>query len=103
MAEAVIRSASRTSAALGAAAGALAAAELAAPPALLATPVQLAAETLAVVAVELRMVGELHEVYGLPVPGPADGQGKCAAHDVGTPPGPRGQRRRVAARCGRST
>jgi hypothetical protein len=70
LAEAVIRSASRSTAALGAAAGALAAAELAAPPALLATPVQLAAETLAVVAVELRMVGELHEVYGLPVEGP---------------------------------
>ncbi|BEP16260.1 hypothetical protein acdb102_45710 [Acidothermaceae bacterium B102] len=69
LAEAVIRSASRSTAALGAAAGALAAAELAAPPALLATPVQLAAETLAVVAVELRMLGELHEIYGAPVEG----------------------------------
>ena len=69
LAEAVIRSASRSTAALGAAAGALAAAELAAPPALLATPVQLAAETLAVVAVELRMLGELHEIYGAPVAG----------------------------------
>ena len=46
------------------------AAELAAPPALLATPVQLAAETLAVVAVELRLLGELHEVYGQPMAGP---------------------------------
>jgi hypothetical protein len=69
LADAVVKSASHLTAGLGAAAGALAAAELAAPPALLATPVQLAAETLAVVAVELRMVGELHEVYDLPLTG----------------------------------
>jgi hypothetical protein len=69
LAEAVVRSASHTTAALGAAAGALAAAELAAPPTLLATPVQLAAETVAVVAVELRMLGELHEVYGIELTG----------------------------------
>ena len=78
-----LSSASQSSAALGAAAGALAAAELAAPPALLATPVQLAAETLAVVAVELRMVGELHEVYGLPLTGTADEPGDRPAHDLG--------------------
>jgi hypothetical protein len=71
LAEAVIRSASHATAALGAAAGALAAAELAAPPTLLATPVQLAAETLAVIAVELRLLGELHEVYGTPLRGSA--------------------------------
>jgi len=69
LAAAVVRSASHSTAALGAAAGALAAAELAAPPALMATPVQLAAETLAVVAVELRMLGELHEIYGVPLEG----------------------------------
>jgi hypothetical protein len=69
LAEAVVRSASRTTAAIGAAAGALAAAELAAPPAYLGAPVQLAAETLSVVAVELRMLGELHEVYGLALTG----------------------------------
>jgi hypothetical protein len=61
--------ASRTTAAIGAAAGALAAAEFAAPPALLAAPAQLAAETLAVVAVELRMVAELHEINHLAVRG----------------------------------
>lgn len=69
LADAVVKSASHTTAAIGAAAGALAAAELAAPPALLGAPVQLAAETLTVVAVELRMLGELHEVYGLPLTG----------------------------------
>jgi hypothetical protein len=69
LAEAVVKSASHSTAAIGAAAGALAAAELAAPPALLGAPVQLAAETLTVVAIELRMLGELHEVYGLSLTG----------------------------------
>jgi hypothetical protein len=64
LAEALITAAARTTAAIGAAGGALASAELAAPPALLATPVQLAAETLAVIAVELKLVAELHVVYG---------------------------------------
>lgn len=64
LAHALIRNATRTTAAIGAAAGALAAAEMAAPPTLLAAPVQLAAETLAVVAVELKLVAELHVVYG---------------------------------------
>jgi hypothetical protein len=69
LAEAIVKAASHRTAAIGAAAGALAAVELAAPPALLGAPVQLAAETLTVVAVELRMLGELHEVYGLPLTG----------------------------------
>jgi hypothetical protein len=64
LAEALITTAARTTAAIGAAGGALAAAEMAAPPTLLAAPVQLAAETIAVVAVELKLVAELHVVYG---------------------------------------
>jgi hypothetical protein len=64
LAQALIRNASMSTAAIGASAGALAAAELAAPPTLLAAPVQIAAETLAVVAVELKLVAELHVVYG---------------------------------------
>ena len=64
LAESLIASAARTTAAIGAAGGALASAELAAPPTLLAAPVQLAAETVAVVAVELKLVAELHVVYG---------------------------------------
>ncbi|MCW2598646.1 MAG: hypothetical protein JWM02_475 [Frankiales bacterium] len=63
LAEALIRNAARTTAAIGAAAGAVAAAELTAPPALLAAPVQLTAETLAAVVVELKLVAELHVVY----------------------------------------
>lgn len=64
LAEALIRNCSRVTAGIGAAAGALATVELAAPPALLAAPVQLAAETLAVIALELKLTAELHVVYG---------------------------------------
>jgi hypothetical protein len=64
LAAALIRTASVVTAGIGGAAGALAAVEVAAPPTLLAAPVQLAAETLAVVAVELKLVAELHVVYG---------------------------------------
>jgi hypothetical protein len=64
LADALVGTAARATAAIGAAGGALAAAEMAAPPTLLAAPVQLAAETLAVVAVELKLVAELHVVYG---------------------------------------
>jgi hypothetical protein len=64
LAAALVTSAARTTAAIGGAGGALAAAELAVPPALLAAPAQLAAETLAVIAVELKLVAELHVVHG---------------------------------------
>jgi hypothetical protein len=64
LAAALIRNASVVNAGIGAAAGAVAAVEFAAPPAMLAAPVQLAAETLATVAVELKLVAELHVVYG---------------------------------------
>lgn len=60
----LVRSASLATAAVGAAGGALAAVQYAAPPSLLLTPVQLAAETLAVVAVELKLVAELHVLHG---------------------------------------
>ncbi|MEP6695616.1 MAG: hypothetical protein ABJA34_01920 [Pseudonocardiales bacterium] len=71
LAEALVRSASRATAGIGAAAGALATAEWAAPPTLLSAPVQLVAETLAVAAVEVKLVAELHEAYGVIVPGSA--------------------------------
>lgn len=62
--EDLIRTASRTTAAIGAAGGVLAALQAAAPPSLLLAPVQLTAETLAVVAVELKLVAELHVLHG---------------------------------------
>lgn len=64
LAEDLVRTASLATAGVGAAGGALAAVQHAAPPTLLAAPVQLAAETVAVVAIELKLVAELHVVYG---------------------------------------
>jgi hypothetical protein len=69
IADLLIRTASRTTAAFGAAVGALVAVEFAALPALVAAPVQLAAETLAVAAVEVKLLAELHELLGRPAPG----------------------------------
>lgn len=64
LAAALVRSAVVATAGVGAAGGALAAVQHAAPPTLLAAPLQLTAETLAVVAIELKLVAELHVVYG---------------------------------------
>lgn len=69
IAERLIRSATKTTAALGAAAGGLSAVEFLSPPTLLAAPVQLAAEMLTVTAVELKLVAELHEILGRPAQG----------------------------------
>lgn len=68
LAERLVRNASRATAAVGAAGGGMAAVEWAVTPTLLSSPVLLAAETVAVVAVELKLVGELHEAYGVPLP-----------------------------------
>ncbi|MDQ3571134.1 MAG: hypothetical protein M3396_11060, partial [Actinomycetota bacterium] len=64
----VIRAASRSSAAVGATAGVLVGAQELAPPAWFAIPMELVAETVATAVIELKMVAELHEVYGRPVP-----------------------------------
>ena len=69
IADVLVRNAARTTAAFGAAVGALAAVEFVAPPTLLASPVQLGAETLAVAATEVKLVAELHEIAGRPAPG----------------------------------
>ena len=65
----LVRNASRTSAGIGAVGGGVSAVEWVAPPTLLTQPVLLAAETVAVVAVEIKLIGELQELYGQPVPG----------------------------------
>ena len=74
LAQALISGAAKTTAAIGAAGGALAAVEFAAPPTLLTAPVQLAAETLLVAAAEVKLIAELHEVYGVPATGPLRGR-----------------------------
>lgn len=69
LAKVLIDAASRATGAVGAAGGVVSSLEFTAPPLLLTSPVQVAAETLAVVAIELKLVAELHEVYGRGVVG----------------------------------
>ena len=71
LAERLIRNAALATAGVGAAGGGVASVEWAVPPTLLTAPVLLAAETVAVVAIELKLVGELHEVYEQPITGAA--------------------------------
>jgi uncharacterized protein (DUF697 family) len=69
LADRLVRNAARATAGVGAAGGGVASLEWAAAPTLLSAPVLLAAETVAVVAIELKLIGELHEVYRQPVTG----------------------------------
>ena len=69
IADRLVRNAARTSAGIGAVGGGVTAIQWAAPPTLLTAPVVLAAETVAVVAVEIKLIGELQELYGQSVPG----------------------------------
>ncbi|MGH9184755.1 MAG: hypothetical protein ACRD0U_02895 [Acidimicrobiales bacterium] len=69
LAATLIRNASLASAAVGAGFGALAAVSEATPATWTALPFELVAETLAVVAIELKLVGELHAVADRPVEG----------------------------------
>ncbi len=69
IADRLVRNAARSTAGIGAVGGGVAAIKWAVPPALLTAPVLLAAETVAVVAVEIKLIGELQELYGQPVPG----------------------------------
>jgi hypothetical protein len=64
MADILIRGASRTAAGVGAAVGAASVL-----PMMPAMPVEVATETLALVAIELKLIAELHEVYGMRAPG----------------------------------
>jgi hypothetical protein len=69
LAAALIRTAARASASVGAATGAAMAAEELLPPAWITLPFEVAAETAVVAAIEVKLIGELHELYGRPVPG----------------------------------
>jgi hypothetical protein len=62
----LVERAARATAAVGGATGACAAL-----PALPAFPVEVAAETLAVVGIEIKLLAELHEIYGMPASGSA--------------------------------
>jgi hypothetical protein len=69
IADRLVRTAGRASAGIGALGGGVTSVQWLAPPALLTAPVVLAAETVAVVAVEIKLIGELQELYGQSVQG----------------------------------
>ncbi len=69
IADRIVAQAARATASIGAVGGGITSIEWVAAPTLLTAPVVLAAETVAVVAVEIKMLGELQELYGQPVPG----------------------------------
>lgn len=69
LADALVANTKRTTTLIGVAGGAVAAAEWAAMPLLFAIPLQVVVETLAVALVEVKLVGELHAAYGIPVNG----------------------------------
>ncbi|MDG4792342.1 hypothetical protein [Micromonospora sp. WMMD1082] len=68
LADRLVRNAARATAGVGAAGGGASAVQWTIAPSLLSAPVLLATETVAVVAVELKLTGELHEIYGVPLP-----------------------------------
>jgi len=69
LAVALVAAAAKATGAVGAAGGALAAVEFTVTPTLLTAPVQIAAETLLVAVIEMKLIAELHEVYGAGVGG----------------------------------
>jgi hypothetical protein len=71
IADALVARAARLTGAVGAATGGLVAAQWFAPPSLVALPLEMGAQTVLVAAVEVVLVGELHELYRRPAPGDA--------------------------------
>jgi hypothetical protein len=71
IADALVARAARITTGIGAATGGLSAAQWFTPPTLLALPLELGAETVLTGAVEVVLVGELHELYGRPAEGDA--------------------------------
>jgi hypothetical protein len=78
IAEALVARSARLTATIGAATGGIAAAQWFATPSLLALPLQLGAETVLVAAVEVALLGELHELHGRAAPG--DARARAAAY-----------------------
>lgn len=75
LADSLVRVAQRATTGVGAAGGALAAVEFAAPPLLLSAPAQIVAETVVVATIEMKLIAELHEIYGVRVPGTGTARG----------------------------
>jgi hypothetical protein len=75
LADSLVRAAQRATTGVGAAGGALAAIQFTAPPLLLTAPAQIVAETVVVATIEVKLIAELHEVYGVQVPGDGTARG----------------------------
>src|SRR3954453_22612412 len=75
LAEELVKGAARASAGVGAASGALTGVEEMAPPAWLALPIELVVETVAVAAIEMKLIAELQEAFDQPVTGTAGERG----------------------------
>ncbi len=71
IADALVARTARLTSGIGAATGGLSAAHWLTPPSLLVLPLELGAETVLTAAVEVVLLGELHELYGRPAPGDA--------------------------------
>lgn len=71
IAEVLVQRAARITSGIGAATGGLSAAHWLAPPSLLAVPLEIGAETVLVAAVEVVLIGELHELHHRPAAGDA--------------------------------
>jgi hypothetical protein len=79
LADALVRTAVVATSSVGVAGGALSAVKWTVPVSLVTIPVQLTVEVVAVAAIEIKLVGELHEVYGLPVRGTLSQRGSAYA------------------------
>jgi hypothetical protein len=102
LADDLIRKASRSSAAVGAAAGAVMSAEQFAPPAWIAMPFELVVETVAIALIELKLVGELHAAYGVSVDN-STALVKAWAERRGVTPATLGRKGGMADALGRGT
>jgi hypothetical protein len=78
IADALVERAVRLTGAIGAATGGITAASWFAPASLVTLPLELGAETVLTAAVEVVLVGELHELHGRPAPG--DARARAAAY-----------------------
>lgn len=79
LADALVRQAMISTSGVGVAGGALTAMQWTVPATLLAIPIQLAVETAAIAAIEIKLVAELHEVYGVAVSGTTTQRGAAYA------------------------
>jgi hypothetical protein len=79
LADAIVASAVKATMAVGIAGGAVTGIQWTVPVTLIAIPVELAVEISAVAAIEIKLVAELHEIYGVPVHGSGTQRGAAYA------------------------